>query len=83
MAFVGRYGCLFVNAAGTIARMVDAARGIHTWYADQGEVFDTEHIQQLVNSRLLEIGVRVMAGKGVKKPVAASKYGLDRTGTDD
>lgn len=57
---------LLINRAGTLARFVDCEGGIYSHWADPGEIFDVNDIQNTIAHRPLAIGIRVIKGKGVK-----------------
>ena len=57
---------MFLNRSGTMCRFIDAGRIVHTFYADRGETFNVQTIAELANARLLEIGLSIIKGKGVK-----------------
>lgn len=57
---------MFLNRTGKMARFIDCAKGIHTFYADKGETFRVDTIVDLCNARLLEIGLKVTTGRRVR-----------------
>jgi hypothetical protein len=57
---------LLVNRACTIARFIDSEKTIHTMYADEGEQFDLNTIEDMVKKRTLAIGVSVVRNPKVK-----------------
>ena len=46
---------LCLNKAGTIARVIDAAGGVHQWYSDDGYEFDVKEIQRMVGQMNLRL----------------------------
>jgi hypothetical protein len=51
---------LLLNRACTIARFIDSEKTIHTMYAEKGEKYDLATIENMVKSRTLAIGVKVV-----------------------
>jgi len=57
---------LLVNRAGTIARFVDSQKVVHTMWAEKGEQFDIDTIEEMVKKRTLAIGVNVVKNAKLK-----------------
>jgi hypothetical protein len=57
---------LLLNRSCTIARFVDCEKTIHTMYALDGEAFDLDTIEAMVQKRTLAIGVSVVRNSNVK-----------------
>ena len=57
---------LLVNRACTIARFIDSEKTIHTMYAEEGESFDINTIEDMVKKRPLALGVNVVRNPKVK-----------------
>lgn len=42
--------CLLLNRSRTIARVIDYAKGVHTFYAEKGRVFDEKAIAEAIRA---------------------------------
>ena len=58
---------VFLNRSGTMCRIVDNAKGIHTYYTVGKARFDMETMVELCSQRLLCIGLTMKRSKGVKE----------------